>query len=614
MNYPFNCPVHYVASAASVSCLFARKPVFHAAGDVGGAKTLRRLLLYCLPVLIVGLFLPGCWAPRISPAVNSADAASKDKHSAPTDPSAVLFEDVLPASGIDFAVNQTKSPLNIHETLGHGVGLIDVDGDGLLDIVLVAPDRVRLYRNLGAYRFEDMTAKSGLAQLGYWEGVAVGDIDDDGRPDLYLCGYNCSALYHNEGGRFRDITASAGLLPLPPTSSGVGDWRTSAGFADLDGNGRLDLYVCRYAEFGPRTPQLCSDAGKPFQYSCSPDIYKPQHGLLYRNQGKNRFQDVTHASGLEASAGRALAVAFADYDGRGRLSLAIANDERPGDLFVNQGGMKFINQGEISATAYNSEGRVHGGMGADWADYDGDGKLDLFVPTYEKEIKSLYHNLGQGVFSEASVQAGLGDSMRPWVSFGCKFLDYDNDGWPDLMTASGHVLDNTAVVYPGTQLRQPTQLFHNNRGAFTEVTNEMSASARRLMVGRGLAAGDLNNSGHIDAIVTDLDGPPLLLRNRSRDTNHWLTLKLVGTRSNRDGVGARITVEAGGQTQLLQATNGGSFLSASDPRVHIGLGAAKQIDRLRIHWPSGHEDTFNNVAANQFLRLTEGEKQLAKNL
>ena len=577
---------------------------------VSAAFSARRLRLTCgLAAVLMGGY--GCGSRPAPPA--SAISANRDAAAINAPPAAPLFDDVLPASGIDFATKQTHSPLTILETMGHGAGLIDVDGDGLLDIVLAGPDKIHLYRNLGNYRFQDITAGSGLKQAGYWQGVAVGDYDNDGRPDLYVCGYNCSALYHNEGGgKFRDVTAQAGLSARKPGADGIGDWRTSAAFADLDGDGKPDLYVCRYLEFGPHTPQLCSHIGKTEKYSCPPDTYTPQHGSLYRNLGGGRFADVTRASGLQNSGGRALGVAFADLEGHGKPSIAIANDERPGDLYFNKGGMKFANQGEMSGTAYSAEGHVHGGMGADWADVDGDGKLDMFVSTYEKETKSLYRNLGQGLFSEASLQMGLGDSLRPWVSFGCKFLDYDNDGWPDLMTASGHVLDNTAVVYPGTQFRQPTQLFHNNRGVFAEVTDQMSVSARRLMVGRGLAVGDLNNSGHLDAIVTDLDGPPLLLRNRSQDTNHWLTLKLVGTRSNRDGVGARITVEAGGRTQLLQATNGGSFLSASDPRVHIGLGAAKQIDRLRIHWPSGHEDTFTNVTPDQFFRATEGSKQLAK--
>ncbi len=548
--------------------------------------------------------------PLASPAPASSSAAS---------PAAPLFDNILPTSGIDFAVRQTRTPLNIHETLGHGVALVDVDGDGLLDIVLVAPDRVRLYRNLGNYRFTDITPVSGLRQPGYWEGVAVGDIDNDGRPDLYLCGYNCSALYHNEGGgRFRDITNEAGLQVLPPDKEGTADWRTSALFADLDGDGRPDLYVCRYAEFNSHVPQLCSEIGKTQKFSCSPDMYKPQHGLLYRNlvgaSGLARFEDITKSAGLADSGGRALAVACADYDRQGRLSLVIANDERPGDLFANQGGMRFVNQGATSGTAYSAEGSVHGGMGADWADIDGDGKLDLFVSTYGSEIKALYRSLGNGLFSETAQQAGLGDSLRPYVTFGCKFLDYDNDGWPDLMTASGHVLDNTATVYPGTQYRQPVQLFHNERGVFREVTAQMGAGARQMIVGRGLAVGDLNNTGHLDAVVTNLDGSPLLLKNGARDTNHWLTLHLIGTRSGRDAMGALVSVDAGGRTRVVQAANAGSFLSVSDSRVHVGLGTTDRAERMRVHWPDGHEDTYANVAADQFLQITEGASQPIKGL
>lgn len=594
MNYSFAAEIHCV--------------VFRNHQRLLVVSSLRSLLLIC------GLLaaLSGCGGVRpVSPTVGVNTNGSTSPPASKT--GTLLFDDALTGSGIDFVIKQTHTPLNILQTLGHGVGLIDVDGDGLLDIVLVGPDKARLYHNLGNYHFQEITAGSGLRQNGDWEGIAVGDYDNDGRPDLYLCGYNCSALYHNEGkGRFREVTTQAGLDTIKPGKAGIGDWRTSAAFVDLDGDGKLDLYVCRYAEFGPHSPQLCSTIGKAERYSCPPDSYTPQHGLLYHNLGQGRFRDVTVASGMQKSAGRALAVAFADVEGKGRLSLAIANDERPGDLFINKGGMRFVDQGEISGTAYSAEGHVHGGMGADWADVDGDGKLDLFVPTYEKETKSLYRNLGQGLFNEASLQMGLGDSMRPWVIFGCKFLDYDNDGWPDLITTSGHVLDNTAAVYPGTQYRQPIQLFHNVNGMFTETTSQMSASVRQLIVGRGLAVGDMNNSGHMDAVVTNLDGPPVLLRNGCQNANHWLTLRLIGTRCNRDAYGARLDVEAGGRTQALQVSNAGSFLSASDPRVHIGLGAAKRVGKVRIRWPDGHEDVFKDIAADQFVHLTEGSPQITK--
>ncbi|HLK60888.1 MAG TPA: CRTAC1 family protein [Chthonomonadaceae bacterium] len=559
----------------------------------------RRGLVGLAAILLWGLV--GC-----NPPVTTAPPSPN-----PTPASSALFEDVIPTSGIDFAIKQTESPLNIQQNVGHGVALIDFDGDGLLDIVFIAPDHVRLYKNLGHYKFQEVTANSGLRQAGFWQGVAVGDYDNDGRPDLYLCGYDCSALYHNEGGgKFREVTAEAGLQVVK--EKGYGDWRTSAGFADLDGDGKLDLYVCRYAEFGPKYPQHCHDPSKPSEMACAPNSYKPIQGFLYRNMGGGRFQDVTRESGLATANGRGLGVAFADYNDDGRVDIAIANDEIAGDLFQNLGNFKFVNKGVESGTGVNQNGKPHGGMGIDWADYDGDGKLDLFVATFQYEVKTLYHNMGGGTFLECAEGKGITGSINRWVTFGAKFLDYDNDGWPDLIMTSGHVIDNTAELYPGTQYRQPVQVFHNNQGQFVETTQQLGPKAQRLMVGRGLAVGDLDNSGRLDVVVTDLDGPPMLLQNQVKNANHWLTLTLVGKTNARDGFGARVVVRFGTRQTRIDATNSGSFLAANDPRLHFGLGSAAQADSITVRWPNGKTDTYKNVPADAFYILTEGAKDLTK--
>lgn len=558
-----------------------------------------RRILIIGSLLILSVLLTGCPSPGTPPPPPPTQTTNRSE--------SVLFEDEYAASGIQFVIKKQRSPLNILETIGHGVGLFDADGDGRIDILLLAPDKVVLYKNQGEYHFQDISAGSGLRQPGYWTGVAVGDYDNDGKPDLYLSGYNASALYHNEGGgHFKAVTEQAGLSAHPP-SADIGDWRTSAGFADLDNDGKLDLYVCCYAEFGPKSQEFCGDKAAGKHFSCSPEIYTPLRGSLYRNLGNGQFQDITEQAGLNVASGRALGVAFADYNDDGRLDIALANDVRPGDLFENRGGLRFVNQGVASGTAFDPLGHPHGGMGIDWADYDGDGHPDLFVATYEKEAKSLYRNLGTGFFADVGLDANLSDSMSPWVMFGSRFLDYDNDGRPDLMVTSGHVLDNTAAVTPGTAYRQPVQLFRNDDGKrFEEATARLGSKARTPIVGRGLAVGDLNNSGWLDVVITNLDGSPMLLRNRAQNGHHWITVRLVGTKSNRDGIGARVTVRAGGRTQVCDASSSGSYLTANDPRLHFGLGRATQVESVTVRWPSGHTDIYRGLRADTIYRLTEG--------
>lgn len=525
------------------------------------------------------------------------------RRGAPSDGAAtrIRFRDVAQASGIRFALGHGgRSPLNILETAGHGCALLDVDGDGRLDLLLVGQPRCALYRNRGGGpgevpHFEEITAAAGLDLNGYWMGCAAGDYDNDGRVDLVLTGYRCAALLHNEGGRFCNASAD---IPLAQDA-----WSTSAVFFDADGDGRLDLYVGAYVQFDRRTLQLC-DFGR-VQAACPPTYYDPERGRLYHNQGNGRFTEITHQAGLDAAHGKTLGVAAADFDGDGRTDLYLANDGMPGDLFRNVGG-RFVNLGVESGTAFNYASREQAGMGADWGDYDNDGRPDLIVTTFQYEPTSLYHNDGGGAFTEAAFPAGIGDPTMNRLGFGVKFFDADNDGYLDLIQANGHVQDNADRIFPGVTYRQSPLLFQNQGGGrFRDISAAAGEALAAPLVGRGLAVGDCDNDGRLDVLIANLEGPPLLLRNETPDAGHILTLRLVGRKSPRDGTGARVTVHAGGRLQVREAGTGGSYLSASDPRVHFGLGTAAAADSVTVRWPSGIVQTLRNVPAGQELTVRE---------
>ncbi|MCW3101219.1 MAG: UnbV, partial [Chthonomonadaceae bacterium] len=406
-----------------------------------------------------------------------------------------------------------------------------------------------------------------------------------------------------QGQRFEDITRAAGLEPQP--------WGTSCAFAETTpGSGRLDLYVGNYAQFGPEQRQLCTESG--VETSCGPRYYTPLHGVFYRNDGHGRFTDFTRQSGASTASGRTLGVAFADFDASGRPGLALANDEIQGDLLQpgGHGAAVYKNIGMVAGTALDRDGNVHGGMGEDWGDYDNDGRLDLFVATFAGESKSLYHNDGEGHFSDLGIATGIGQPTAPFVAFGCKFLDYDNDGWLDLIIANGHVQNNADQIDHSTSYRQSLQLFHNRGGpvvAFDDVSTLCSSEGRRPIVGRGLAIGDFDNDGRMDVLVVDAEGAPLLLHNRCDQAGHWMGVRLIGTKSNRDGYGAILTAEFSGRRLVQQCQTDGSYLSASDRRVHFGLGAATRIEKLTVRWPSGHTDTFHDLSADRYLTLREGD-------
>jgi hypothetical protein len=528
------------------------------------------------------------------------------------------FADVADSAGIRYRWEIPGSrPLNILQTIGNGCAFLDYDNDGNLDILLVGT-KLALYRGDGTGHFADVTAETGLDKLtGHFLGCAVGDVDGDGYDDVFISGYRSALLLLNEASdrrtasgqsparRFRDVTREAGIAPQP--------WATSCAFAEtVPGSGRLDLYVGNYADFGPNTqPRLCKEGAASLPTSCGPRYYKPIQGVFYRNDGHGHFTDDSRASGVSKAHGRALGVGFADFDGSGRPGLAVANDEIEGDLFRPQGraAPRFTDIGDLSGTARDRDGSIHGGMGLDWGDYDNDGRLDLFVATFQNESKSLYHNDSDGRFTDLGIPTGIGAATAPFVAFGCKFLDYDNDGWLDLAIANGHVQDNIQQINPSFTYRQSLQLFHNNGGSpiqFEDVSKTSGPDLTRPIVGRGLAVGDYDNDGKLDMLVVDSEGKPLLLHNQGEDVGHWLGVRLVGVKSNRDGYGALLTATVGGRTLLRQCQSGGSYMSASDKRVHFGLGSATKVDSLTVKWPSGRTDTYRDLPAGRYVTIREG--------
>jgi len=522
---------------------------------------------------------------------------------------APIFE-VRPLRGVDFILqNSPTAKKFLIETMPGGIALFDYNNDGLLDIFLVNGGRItsslhvpenfardnplywnRLYRQNRDGSFSDVTRAAGLASAGngnYGMGVAVGDYDNDGFSDLYVTSYGKNILYHNNGdGTFTDVTARAGVA--------AGGWSVSAGFFDYDNDGHLDLFVTRYMDWDADHNKIC---GGDWHTYCPPSAFPATTCLLYRNRGDGTFEDVTEKSGLAAKKGRALGVSFADYDGDGFTDIFVANDGMQQYLFHNNGDGTFTECALESGAALTSDGKGLSGMGTIFQDYDNDGRPDVVVTVLPRELYGLYHNDGGGVFTYQSLESGLGALTSASSGWGAGLEDFDNDGWKDLFVAQGHVLDNVQDIDASLRYKELPLLAMNRNGHFvraeTGVTTPLAA--------RGAAFGDINNDGWMDAILTTLGGPPVLLLNRG-GSNHWLSLSLKGTRSNRDGFGARVSVN--GQTRF--ATSAGSYVCSSDKRLHFGLGSAEKAS-IEILWPSGIKQTLQDVRADQFLEVRESE-------
>ena len=520
--------------------------------------------------------------------------------------SPVRFSDRAEQAGIHFRLgHKGKSPLTILETAGCGCAFLDYDSDGFLDILLVGEPRCALYRNRHDGTFEDVTDKVGLTATGTFLGCAVADYDNDGSPDILLTGFGRNVLYHNKQGHFEDVTLQYGLQSRHPY-----DWATSATFTDLDNDGRLDLVVCHYVTFTPKTLRTCAYEG--IQAACPPFYYEPQTLTVFHNEGK-RFRDVTVAWGFSGGHGNNLGVIAADFNEDGKPDLYVANDGTPADLWQNDGKSvggaftpHFTNIAVQSGTAYDADGAPQAGMGVDAGDYDGDGRLDLVVTTFQDQAKAVYHNEGEGQFRFNSFGVGVGAQTKTHLGFGVLLQDFDNDGWLDLMIANGHVQDTIQRYHPPVTYAQTPQCFWNKGdGTFAEVSSSCGPAFSTPIVGRGLASGDYDNDGKVDVLMVDIEGKPLLLHNESL-SNHWLGIKLMGKKSNRDGIGARLTLEAGSRRIVQEVRTGRSYLSACDPRTIFGLGAWNRPVSLKVHWPAGQTERFDLPNLDRWLTLQEG--------
>jgi hypothetical protein len=551
--------------------------------------------------------LPGCKLPRSRTQAIAAPARLEDSARPSAMVEGIRFENVTERAGLHYRWPAQPRPMRILEAFGRGCAFLDYDNDGQLDILLLASPHPVLYHNRGQGQFEDVTEAAGLAGLqGDWRGCAVGDYDGDGYPDLVLTGYHRLALLRNAGGaHFTDVTTAAGLDPANHQR-----WGSSAGFMDLTGQGRLDLVLLNYVIFGPREPQFC-EVRAGVRSGCPPSSYRPEFSELWRNTGNGRFQDVTATSGMKRTHGKALVLAFADVDGDGRMDFYIGNDGTPAELMRNEGGTRFRNIGIENGLAYGALDHPVAAMGADWADYDRDGRLDLAVSGFSDESYSLFHAAGNALFELTSDATGIsGPTYKP-LGFGTNWLDMDNDGWPDLLFVNGHVYDNVHSIDPLSTFRQPPMLFHNMRGRqLVDLVPQMGGEVAAPILGRGSAVGDFDNDGKIDFLAVDYEGAPCLFHNVSQTPNHWITLDLRGFGSNRFAYGAQVTAQSGSEHWVGQVSPASSYLSSSDARVHFGLGKTTALEALTVRWPDGHRETYRNLPVDRILHLKEGRHGL----
>jgi enediyne biosynthesis protein E4 len=557
-------------------------------------RTLSAAVLFAV-LLATGM----AWA--LSPGKKPAPAEAKSADAG----CAVVFTDVAQTAGLKFMHERGATPEHqLPETMGSGVAWLDYDNDGWMDLYVVQsgpfPEtgspraQDRLFHNNGDGTFTDVTSKAGLKDTAYGMGVVAADYDNDGYVDLFVTNYGHDILYHNNGdGTFTDATEKAGV-------KGSG-WSTSAAFADFDGDGYLDLFVVRYVDYSVEKNLFCGDAKRGRREYCSPKVYPPSSNLLYHNNGDGTFTDVTESSGIGKSLGKGLGVVVADVDDDGKPDVYVANDTTMNFLFHNLGGMKFEDISLISGAGLNREGKPSGGMGVNAGDLDGDGRLDLVVANFEAEWNSYFRNLGSAVFEDVSGPSGFGPPAYAFSGFGLNLLDTANAGRLDVFIANGHVAE--APTMEGvTYAERPFLMWNDGKGKFVE--RGCGAPFRRELVGRGSATADYDNDGDIDIAVSNSGGPLQLLRNDGKHGG-WIGFLLRGHKSNRQGIGARVTLETELGKQVREVKAGDSYLSSSDPRVHFGLGSAKEIRQIQIRWPSGIVQTIKDLTPGRYHTVEE---------
>lgn len=496
------------------------------------------------------------------------------------------------------------------ETMGSGCALLDYDNDGKLDIYFISGASLpslrkenpryfnRLYRNLGDFIFADVTVAANVQGHGYGMGVAAADYDNDGFIDLYLTNFGRNQLFHNRGdGTFVDVTDKAGV--------GAAGWSTSAAFFDYDRDGYLDLFVCRYVEYelGKQTP--CGDPRRGLRSYCLPDKFQATSCILFRNSRDGTFSDVSQAKGIGQIKGKGLGVVMVDVNQDGWMDIFVANDRTRNFLFLNNRGLHFAEVGTVSGVGYSVNGAARAGMGVDSGDFDQDGLPDILVTNFEAEGIALFRNEGSNFFQDESGKRGLLEASFPYVGFGAKFIDYENDGQLDIFAVNGHVLDDISSYQDHLTYPQPKLLFQNIGGYFSLVNESDGGALATKSVGRGAAFGDMDNDGDMDVVINNNGSPPEFLRNNLDNGNRSMLLKLRGTKSNRDGIGTRVEVRHGNKVQMLEAKGGASYLSHNDLRVHVGLGKANLIDELVLYWPSGKVQRIRKLVAGHLYSISE---------
>jgi len=528
------------------------------------------------------------------------------------------FTDIAGKSGLTmenvFGGKETKK--YIIETTGTGVAIFDYDNDGWPDIFIVNGTTLEgsppgkgptshLYRNNHDGTFKDVTVEAGLIATGWGQGVCVGDYDNDGWEDLYVTYYGKNRLYHNQKGVFTEVAQQAGVA-----GSGK-SWGTGCAFVDYDRDRLLDLIVANYVDFdlstAPAPGARASCVWKGVPVMCGPRGLPGAKNILYRNRGNGTFEDVTVKAHLDRTDGHySLGISTLDFDADGWPDIYVACDSTPSILYHNNRDGTFTDVAVTAGAAFNEDGREQAGMGTSVADFNGDGRLDIFKTNFSDDTSTLYRNNGDGTFEDATFAAGLGLHTQ-YLGWGTMFFDFDNDGWPDLIVANGHVYPEVDKYHLGSNYQEPRILYHNNgNGTFTDISASAGVGITSAASSRGLAVGDLWNDGKLSVVISNMNSPPSLLVNQIRSSNHWIGIQTVGTRSNRDGIGAGITVNIGKRRLVDEVRSGSSYISNSDRRVHFGLGTAERVDSVQVRWPSGLVEQFNNVTVDSIHSLTEG--------